>query len=81
MLANIQFRVFCLLSQNWKIKIFETILLPVVLYGCKTWSLTLIEDHGLRVFDIRVLRRIFGPKRSEFTGEWIRLHNEELHNL
>jgi hypothetical protein len=55
--------------------------LPVVLYGCKTWSLTLREKHRLRVFENRVLRRIFGPKRDEITGEWRRLHNEELSDL
>jgi hypothetical protein len=53
----------------------------VVLYGCETWSLTLREDHTLRVFENRVLRRIFGPKRDEETGGWRKLHNEELHNL
>jgi hypothetical protein len=55
--------------------------LPVVLYGCKTWSLTLKEEHILRVFEYRVLRRIFGPNRDEVTGEWRKLHNEELHDL
>jgi hypothetical protein len=55
--------------------------LPVVLYRCETWSLTLREEHRLRVFENRVLRRIFGPKRDEVTGEWRRLHNEELNNL
>jgi len=58
-----------LLSQNIKIKIHRTIILPVVLYGCETWSLTLREACGLRVFENRVLRRIFGPKRDEVTGE------------
>jgi hypothetical protein len=53
----------------------------VVLYGCETWSLTLREEHRLRVFENRVLRRIFGPKRDEVTGGWRKLHNEELHNL
>jgi hypothetical protein len=53
----------------------------VVLYGCETWSLTLREEHRLRVFENRVLRRIFGPKRDEVTGEWRKLHNEELHDL
>jgi hypothetical protein len=57
------------------------IILPVVLYGCETWSLTLREEHILRVFENRVLRRILGPKRDEVTGEWTKLHNEELHNL
>jgi hypothetical protein len=57
------------------------IFLPVVLYGCETWSLTLREEHRLRVFENRVLRRIFGPKRDEVTGEWRKLHNKELHDL
>jgi hypothetical protein len=56
-------------------------ILPVVLYGCETWSLTLREEHRLRVFENRVLRRIFGPKGDEVTGEWRKLHNEELHDL
>jgi hypothetical protein len=51
------------------------------LYGCKTWSLTLREEHGLRVFENRVLRRIFGPKKDEVTGEWRKLHNWELNNF
>jgi hypothetical protein len=51
------------------------------LYGCETWSLTLRKEHRLRVFENRVIRRIFGPKRDEVTGEWRKLHNEELHNL
>jgi hypothetical protein len=61
--------------------IYKTIIMPVVLYGCETWSLTIREEHRLRVFENRVLRRIFGPKRDEVTGEWRKLHNEELHNL
>jgi hypothetical protein len=69
-----------LLSRNVKVKVYKTIILPVVLYGCETWSLTLREEHRLRVFKNRVLRRIFGPKRDEVTGEWRKLHNEE-HNL
>jgi hypothetical protein len=56
-------------------------ILPVVLYGCETWSLTLREEHRLRVFENRVLRRIFGTKRDEVTGEWRKLHNEELRDL
>jgi hypothetical protein len=60
---------------------YKTIILPVVLYGCETWSLTLREEHRLRVFGNRVLRRIFGPKRDEVSGEWRKLHNKELHNL
>jgi hypothetical protein len=59
----------------------QGIILPVVLYGCETWSLTLTEEQRLRVFENRVLRRIFGPKRDETTGEWRRLHNEELNDL
>jgi hypothetical protein len=70
-----------LLSRNIKIRIYKSIILPVVLYGCETWSLTLKEDHRLRVFDNRVLRRTFGSKRDEVTGDWRKLHNEELHNL
>jgi hypothetical protein len=70
-----------LLSRNVKVKIYKTIILQVVLYGSETWSLTLKEEHRLRVFEIRVLRRIFGPKRDEVTGEWRKLHTEELHNL
>jgi hypothetical protein len=54
-----------LISKNLKIKIYKTVILPVVLYGCETWSLTLGEEHRLRVFENRVLRRIFGPKREE----------------
>jgi hypothetical protein len=53
----------------------------VVLYGCETWSLTLKEEHRLRVFENRVLRRILFPKRDEVTGEWRKLHNEELRDL
>jgi hypothetical protein len=64
-----------------KVKIYKTIILPFVLYGCETWSLTLREEHRLRVFENRILRRIFGPKRVDVTGEWRKLHNEELHNL
>jgi len=70
-----------LLSKNKKIKIYRTIILPVVLYGCKTWSHTLTEECRLRVFKNRVLRRIFGPKRVEVTGEWKRLYNEQLNDL
>jgi hypothetical protein len=61
--------VFSRLSRNVKVKIYKTIILPVVLYGCETWSLTLMEEHRLSVFENRVLRRIFGPKRDEVTGE------------
>jgi hypothetical protein len=69
------------LSKNTKVRIYRTIILPVVLYGCETWFLTLREEQRLRVFENRVLRRIFGPKRGEATGEWRRLHNEELNDL
>jgi hypothetical protein len=62
-------------------RIYKTIILPVVLYGCETWSLTLREEHRLRVFENRVLRRIFGPKRDEVMGEWRKLHNKELRDL
>ena len=58
-----------------------TIILPVVLYGCETWSLTLSEERRLRVFENRVLRRVFGPRKDEVTGEWKKLHNEELSDL
>jgi hypothetical protein len=70
-----------LLSRNVKVKIYKTIILPVVLYGCETWSVALREEHRLRVFENRIVRRIFGPKRNEVTGEWRKLHNEELHIL
>ena len=70
-----------LVSKTLKIKIYRTIILPVVLYGCKTWTLTLREERRLRVFLNRVLRRVFGPKRDEVTGEWRKLHNEELSDL
>jgi hypothetical protein len=70
-----------LLSKSLKIRIYKTIILPVVLYGYETWSLRLREEDGLEVFENRVLRRIFGPKRDEVTREWRKLHNEELHDL
>ena len=70
-----------LASKNLKIKIYRTIILPVVLYGCETWSLILREERKLSVFEDMVLRRIFGPRRDEVTGEWRRLHNEELNDL
>jgi hypothetical protein len=62
-------------------EVYKTVILPVVLYGCETWSLTLREEHRLRVFENRLLRRIFGLKKDEVTGGWRKLHNEELHNL
>jgi hypothetical protein len=70
-----------LLFRNVKIKIYKTIILPMGLYGCETWSLTIRKEHRLRVFENRVLRRIFGPKRDEMTGGWINMHNEELRGL
>ena len=71
---------FSLLSKNLNIKMYRTIMLPVALYGCETWSLTLREEHRLRAFENKVLRRIFGPKRGEVAWKW-RLHNEELNDL
>ena len=70
-----------LLSKNLNIKIYRIIILPVLLYGCETWSLTLREEHRLRVFENRVLRRIFGSRRDGVTGEWRKLHNEKLNDL
>jgi len=67
--------------KNLKTKIYRIIILPLVLYGCETWSLTLREERSLRVFENRVLRGIFGPKRGEVSGEWRKLHNEELTDL
>jgi hypothetical protein len=64
-----------------KIKIYRTRILPVVLCGCETWSLTLGEEHRLRVFEFRVLRKLFWPKVNKVTREWRRLHNEELYAL
>jgi hypothetical protein len=69
-----------LLSKNIKIKVYRTIILPFVLYGFETWSFTR-EERRLRVFENRVLRRIFGPKRDEITGEWRKLYNKELYDL
>jgi hypothetical protein len=70
----------CLLSRNLKVKIYKTMILPVVLYGCETWSLTFREEHRLRVFDW-LLRRIFEPKRDEAMEDWRKLCSGELHNL
>jgi hypothetical protein len=69
------------LSKNLKIKIYRNIILPVDSYGCETWSLTLREESRLRVFENRVLKGIFAPKRDDITGEWGKLHNKELHDL
>ena len=76
----IQSKHSCLLSKNLKIKIYKTIILPVVLHGCETRSLTLREECRLRVFENRILRRIFEPKGNE-NGKWRRFHNEELYIL
>ena len=70
-----------LLFKNTKIKIYRTIILPVLLYGCETWSHTLRDKHRLRMFENRVLRKIFWPKSNNVRGEWRRIRNEELHNL
>ena len=70
-----------LLSKYIEIKVYRIIILPVVLYGCETWALTLWEECRLKVFENRVLRRIFGAKRYEITGEWRKLHNEERNEL
>jgi hypothetical protein len=69
------------LSRNVKVKLYKTLILPVVLYGRETWSLTLREEHRLKVFENGDLRKIFGRKRDEVTGDWRKLHNEELHNM
>ena len=70
-----------LLSRHINIKIHRTVILPVVLYGCETCSLTLKEERRLRVFENRVLGGMFGPKTDELTGEWRKIHNEELNDL
>jgi hypothetical protein len=70
-----------LLSKNLKIRIYKAIILPVVLYGYETWSLSLREEHRLPVFENRKLRRILGPKKDEEMGEWRKLHNKELQDL
>ena len=70
-----------LLSKKLKVKTYKTIIQPVVLYGCETWSLTLREEHRLRVLENKVFRKIFGAKKDEITGEWRKLHIAELHAL
>ncbi|KAJ4444158.1 hypothetical protein ANN_05947 [Periplaneta americana] len=70
-----------LLSKNLKVRIYKTVVLPIVLYGCETWTLTLREEHRLRVFENKVRRKIFGAKRDDVTGEWRKLHNTELYAL
>jgi hypothetical protein len=76
---NFSFLVYC--PKNIKIRIYKSIILTVVLYGCETWSLTLKVEQRLSVFENNVLRRIFGPKRDEVTGKWRQLHNEKLRDL
>jgi hypothetical protein len=83
MLAVIQSKIFCLpvsYKKNIKIGIYKTVTSPVVLCWCETWSLTLRKEHRLRVFENRVLRGIFTPKKEE-DGSWRKLHNDELHGL
>jgi hypothetical protein len=70
-----------LLSKNIKIRVYRTVILRVVLYGCANWTVTRREGQRLRVFEHRVPRRVFRRKRDEVTGEWRRLHNEELNDL
>jgi hypothetical protein len=70
-----------LLSENVKIRIYKTIILSVVPYGCETWSLTLRKEHRLKVFEKRLLSGMLGPRRNEVTREWRKLHNEELRDL
>ena len=72
---------FHLLSKKLKVNTYKTIILPVVLYGCETWSLTLRDKHRLRVLENEVLRKIFGAKKDEITEEWRVLYNAELHAL
>ena len=84
MLATIQYKIFCLpgrFQKNLKIKRYKIIILPVVVYECETWSLTLWEERRLRDFEKSVLRRIFGPRWDGVTGEWMKVHNEELNDL
>jgi hypothetical protein len=68
-------------SRNVKVKIYKTIILAVVLFGCETWSVTLQEEHRLRVYENRVLRRLCGPKRDKVMGKWRKLFSGELQNL
>jgi hypothetical protein len=79
--AQLKIILRTVMSKNLKIKIYRNIILPVVLYGCETWSLTLREERRLWVFENWMLRRILGPNREEVTGEWGKLHNEELNDL
>jgi len=79
--VQVKIILIAVISKNLKIKIYRIIILPVVLYVCETWSVTLRQERRLRVFENRVLRRVFGPKRDEVTREWRKLHNEELNDL
>jgi hypothetical protein len=79
-ITHVHTTVFLILPTSLVVLLLS-IFLPVVLYGWETWSLTLREEHRLRVFENRVLRRIFGSKRDEVAGGWRKLHNEELHDL
>jgi hypothetical protein len=72
---------FHLLSKNVKVRIYSTIILPVVLHGCESWSLTVREEHKLRLLKTRLLRRILGPIKDGVTGGWRKLYNVEIHNL
>jgi hypothetical protein len=84
MFATIQSKIqvlSCLLSRNVKIEVYKTVIIRKVLYGCETWSLTIREEHIVKVCESGVLRRIFGPKRDEVAGGWRKLHNEALYNL
>jgi hypothetical protein len=81
-LATIQCRTFCFSSAfQRRIRAYKNIIFIVVLYGCETWSLILREEHRLRVFEKRMLRRIFGPKKDGVMGGWIKVHNKELRDL
>jgi hypothetical protein len=75
---NVSF--YHLLYRNIKIKIYRTIMLLVIMYGCETWQFTLTEEHRLRVTEKRVLKKIYGPEWEEVTGDWRKLHNEEVHH-
>jgi hypothetical protein len=78
---SVQNHLYSRLSKNEKIRICKTTVWPVVQYGCETWSVTLKEEHKMRMFEDRMLRRIFGPKRDEVTGGLRKLHNEEFRDL
>jgi hypothetical protein len=83
MFAIIQYRIMssCLLPTNTKFKAYRTIILPVVFYGCETWSFTMGKKHRLRMFENGVLRKIFGPKSDEVMGEWRGMHKEKHYDL